>query len=433
MYANQLHEYVKQFIPDEQFGFVKGKSTIDAVFKLLSYITVELAKQGGYALVAFVDLRKAFDSVVRRILLETVRDFNTVPIELLKMLCVILDVNFIQVHDGLLLSEPIIQSNGVLQGDPLSSLLFNLLTHDLPSKISNATNGEAKVVMYADDLAIVANDVATLQIALDTLFIWCQEKEMQVNESKTKIVKFRNGGRPTKQIVMYNNMPLDFVNEMEYLGFTLQCTTRSFSNHVSKRCMNAVTAMHSISNIPLLSIDTALKLFNLKIAPIASYGIQVIWAKLKISDFDKIEAVKASFIKRAMNLSKYTKTRLAYLLVNCDFFVCELKNQFDLPSTAAYENFLKARTDKFGDIDPDFLNTHAMTNNQWKTSQQKDRHIFTRYAVHGFHHLICKNPAYHSAIDKCVCKLCDEKCSTYHLLQCSRRTISLNNYATQDL
>jgi hypothetical protein len=432
IYANQLYEYVKQFIPEEQFGFVKGKSTIDAVFKLLSYITVELEKDRGFALVAFVDLRKAFDSVIRRILLEIVRDFNTVPIELLRMLCAILDVNYIQVHDGLLLSDPIIQSNGVLQGDPLSSLLFNLLTHDLPSKIANATNGDAKVVMYADDLAIVTNNVTALQTALDALFVWCQEKGMQVNESKTKIVKFRNGGRPTNENVMYNNVKLELVNEMEYLGFTLQCTTRSFTKHISKRCTNAITAMHAISNISLLSIDTAIKLFHLKIAPIASYGIQVTWSKLKISDLDKLEAVKASFLKRAMKLSKYTKTRLAYLLANCDFFVTELKTQFGLPNTAAYESFLNSRTDKFGDIDPEFTSTRAMTSDQWKLPQQSDRHVDTRFAVHGFHHLVCVNPAYHNATSSCVCKLCGKKCETYHLIKCTKRTKTLYKYANED-
>jgi hypothetical protein len=66
---------------------------------------------------------------------------------------------------------------GVLQGEALSASY--LLTHDIPRRISEATDGAAKVVMYADDLAIITDDVETLQTALDTLFLWCEESCMQ--------------------------------------------------------------------------------------------------------------------------------------------------------------------------------------------------------------------------------------------------------------
>jgi hypothetical protein len=45
--------------------------------------------------------------------------------------------------------------------------------------------------------------------------------------------------------------------------------------------LRAVTAMKvEIKTLNLLSIATALKLFNIKIAPIATYGIQFIWNHL---------------------------------------------------------------------------------------------------------------------------------------------------------
>jgi hypothetical protein len=365
-------------------------------------------------------------------MLEVIRDLNVVPIELLKLLCAILNINYIQVNDGLLLSDPIIQSNGVLQGDPLSALLFNLLTHDIPRRISEATNGAAKVVMYADDLAIITDDVETLQTALDTLFLWCEERRMQVNKDKTKVIKFRNSGNTKKHVVMYDNKQLEFVNDVEYLGFTLQCTTRSFSMHVSKRCTNAVNAMFTISNIPLLSLKTAIKLFDLKVAPVASYGIQIIWPKLKLSDLQKLESVKSTYLKRAMSLSKFTRNRLVYLLANCkSFFVSELKDKFKLPDTPAYLEFIRIKNENLCDINPEFLKTRAMTTSDWTKPHQRDRHVFTRFAVHGFHHLICKNTSYHESSDNCVCKLCNEKqCGTYHLLKCTKKEKSLIDYAS---
>jgi hypothetical protein len=42
----------------------------------------------------------------------------------------ILDYNYVQIDDNIAISRDITQTNGVLQGDPLSSLLFNIATID---------------------------------------------------------------------------------------------------------------------------------------------------------------------------------------------------------------------------------------------------------------------------------------------------------------
>jgi hypothetical protein len=154
---------------------------------------------------------------------------------------------------------------------------------------------------------------------------------------------------------------------------------------------------------------------------------------LKLSDFEKLESVKATYLKRAMSVSKFSQSRLVYLLANCSFFVCDLQAKFKLPITVEYQKFIMSRNEKFGDIDTEFLATHAMTTDKWKLPYQKDRHVFTRFAVHGFHHLVCKNPSYHFKDEKCVCKLCDEKqCGTHHIIKCTKRVKSLVDYATEN-
>jgi hypothetical protein len=66
----------------------------------------------------FVDFKKAFDSVDRHKLIKEIINFNTMLIELIKMYCVLLEPNTVQIHDGLSLSNPFKQFNWVLQGDP---------------------------------------------------------------------------------------------------------------------------------------------------------------------------------------------------------------------------------------------------------------------------------------------------------------------------
>jgi hypothetical protein len=44
-----------------------------------------------------------------------------------------------------------------------------------------------------------------------------------------------------------------------------------------------------------LSIETAIKLFDLKVSPTASYAIEVIWPFLTLRDFANLERVKTRY------------------------------------------------------------------------------------------------------------------------------------------
>jgi hypothetical protein len=61
----------------------------------------------------------------------------------------------------------------------------------------------------------------------------------------------------------------------------------------------------------LLSIGTAAALFNLKISPVATYRMQLIWQDLTEQNLKKLESTKAMFLKRVLCTSKYVPTRLA--------------------------------------------------------------------------------------------------------------------------
>jgi hypothetical protein len=91
-----------------------------------------------------------------------------------------------------------------------------------------------------------------------------------------------------------------------------------------------------------------------------------------------------------LSLSKTTKSRLTYELVECDLFVNDLKLQFNLPDSKAYDNFMEQKIVNISEIDPEFYDAPAFSNIEWKNVMFNDRHVFTRYACHGFHHKMCK-------------------------------------------
>jgi len=177
-------------------------------------------------------------------------------------------------------------------------------------------------------------------------------------------------------------------------------------------------------------VDTAVKLFDLKISPIASYAIEAIWPYLSARDFDQLEKVKTRYLKKVLGLSKYTRSRFVYELLDTDLFMHDLKQKFSLKETIAFNTFFEERLLNKLNICDEFYDTETMNNFQWKNALFADRHVFTRFACHGYHHLFCKNLNFHfEAENDCFCKYCGQLCKQYHIMTCSKKKMSLREAA----
>jgi len=94
------------------------------------------------------------------------------------------------------------QSKGVMQGDTLSPSLFLCYVSDLPSSIKSRPS--ISCYMFADDLAIATDNIEDLQTAFNNLKKWSNCNNMEINTDKTKIIKFRKGGRLAKRdVILY--------------------------------------------------------------------------------------------------------------------------------------------------------------------------------------------------------------------------------------
>lgn len=320
-------------------------------------------------------------------------------------------------------SNEVQQTNGVLQGDPISPLLFNIMTADIGKAINGIT-----LIMYADDMAIGAENKEDIQQGLDAVQKWATENDFKINNNKTVQMVFRRGGRTAaNDTLKLGEEPMRIVNKFKYLGITLQPTAKSFSAHVQDRAAAAMRAMCSIKNITALKLETAMRLFKAVITPIATYGIDLVWEKLTASDLERLEKVKARFIKRAIGASKYTPSRMAYMLARETLFLEDMRYAMLLPATDPYKNVTNTRKQKEKQIEEEFYSSDAMVNREWTRSNQPQRRAIIGLATHGFHHKMCKNSKYHQPSDLCECKICEQKCERYHFKQCKRWTGSLND------
>lgn len=74
--AKMIEEQVKEkdAIPQNQTGFRKGTGTLDNIYVLNYMVNWSLERKGGKIIAFFMDLKAAFDSVDRGVLVTAMRD-----------------------------------------------------------------------------------------------------------------------------------------------------------------------------------------------------------------------------------------------------------------------------------------------------------------------------------------------------------------------
>ena len=327
-------------LPEEQHGFRRDRSTYSAATILLHKIRRSLARDKLPLYAVFVDFRAAFDTASRSLILEKLGRFGVSELSL-KLIHAILQSGTVVLDDGVSELEPITQTTGVAQGDPLSSTLFSVLVSDLPGTLKTR-HSQLDVLMYADDLVIFSNSRFHLNRSLSTLEKYVSANSLEINVAKTKAMKFRRGGRlASDDRLQLGPDPLEFVNHFSYLGITFSRKGDSFTSHVQERTRKGHLAFHSIRDPHKLALATAMVLFELKIEPTASYGVPVIWANLKASHFMELDRLRATFIKRALGVHRSSRNRIAFLIAGVPLLAEDLQRKYNLPKTDAYTEHLR--------------------------------------------------------------------------------------------
>ena len=414
---------VRRKLPPEQFGFIPMKGTRDAIAKLLAFLKSCGLPEKGKAYCLFVDYEKAFDSIDRDILLGKLYKQFDVKGRILRMIASILKENWICVSDGLRTTARIRQNRGVLQGDSLSPTLFICYIADLSTSLRTVQGLDFS--FYADDLVLYSEDLKPIQRGVDILEAWCQANKMKVNTRKTKAMKFRRAGRMSStDELWYGEEKLEFTNSYDYLGLTLQ-PSLTFTNHILHRKAKAIAAIGSLSsNLRRVSIPTAMRIFDGKIKPIATYGFDSIHSCLTLQHLKDLDKVKSAFLKATLGVHRSASSTLVHHMTGEETLCSGLRRQIPFSESLdnSYSAFRREREDDF--VRKDFLRGPAFTTDIWKKQNRRDRHVTTRTTCHGFHHKICvkdRHIEFNQPDEDCLCKYCDEPASDrYHILTCQR-------------
>jgi exonuclease III len=301
---------------DAQFGFQPGFSTVDAIFALHALVTKSLtAKKRLYC--AFIDFRKAFDSIDRVKLWLKLSKLGIRGKVLNIIKSMYENVKSSVCIDGFQ-SDYFVNRLGLMQGEVLSPILFSMYVNDFEmSFVQNdcipyeCQSLNLFVLMYADDLVLFSESVQGLQSQLDALLAYSRRWGLSVNVDKSKILIFRNGGKlHDSELFMYGEECLEIVDSFNYLGmlFNFNNKFRVAESHIADQGRKAMFALKRNSKSLSLNVETMLSLFDCYIGSVLNYGAEI-WGFHKGTN---IERVHLDYCKTLLGVKKTTCNVMVY-------------------------------------------------------------------------------------------------------------------------
>ena len=278
---------IHKLIRPEQGGFRKDYRTSDHIFTLQT-IVEKYIKEGTRVYTVFVDLKKAYDSVWREGLIHKL---NKIGLE--KKLVNIIADKYREtytsiIHKGLVLPK-ISTNKGVIQGDNLSPLLFNIYVNDLPRALEVGKTNPIRIMdrnlnslMWADDIILMSETREGLQQCINNLQDYCQEWKLEINLKKTKTIIFNKSGAKLKNLRLYlQNKLIENVTQYPYLGFIV-AASGTLKHGIQNLVDKAKRAWFAIQSILIKSkeknVKTYTTLFDKVIKPIILYSCEI-WGK----------------------------------------------------------------------------------------------------------------------------------------------------------
>jgi hypothetical protein len=213
-----------------QYGFMKKRSTADALSQIISFIQQQQNKDIS-CLVILIDLKKAFDTVNHAILIKKLENMGIrgTPLNLLSSY--LTNRSQSTYLDGISsTSLPI--TSGVPQGSILGPLLYLIFVNDFSHSIP------AKSILFADDTTILisGHSLSDLCLKFDTckpfLETWMTANRLYINLEKTFYLLFGKMSKKDISLTLFNT-PISRCFSTPLLGLHLDSQFH-WKDHIKK-------------------------------------------------------------------------------------------------------------------------------------------------------------------------------------------------------
>lgn len=328
---------------ETQSGFRKHHSCESLLNLVITQWKTEIHNKNCIVAV-FLDLKRAFETVDKDILLQKLESYGVKGIEL-QWFKSYLHNRTQRTRIGSYLSSPKHVDIGVPQGAVLGTLLFLIYINDFQNILTSA-----KICMFADDALIYVSGknpsecIRVLNEEMEKVDIYLKMNKLKLNTNKTKAMIIN--GRVDEDIYI-SGVTIEKVKEIKYLGILLDDKLK-FDVHINYICKKIVKKVAFLRRIRCkISTTTAITIYNTIIKPHFEYCSTIIFLgthQMK-ERMQKLQNKAMRCILRCHRLThiKDMLNRLRWLsvnqrlMMNAFIFIFKIKNKL-LPSYM--QNFL---------------------------------------------------------------------------------------------
>lgn len=280
-------------ISNRQWGFLKGKSTVGALLTAVDNWHQSLEAKRDVCAV-FFDLKKAFDSVPHRLLLQKLSLLGIDPYLLQWIASYLCERQQTVCVEGSS-SQQLPVLSGVPQGSVLGPLLFLIYIDG----VSDLNISEGSLILYADDIVLYRtiysiDDYQNLQSDVDALADSVSSLLLNLNPTKCKYIvlsRRRQTILPAAPLTVMGSL-LEEVPSFKYLGVWIT-KDLSWSKHISEICIKAKRVIGLIYRqyYQHSNYETLKQLYISSVRPHLEYAA-VVWDPHLQKDINSLEKVQ---------------------------------------------------------------------------------------------------------------------------------------------
>jgi len=290
---------------------------------------------------AFIDLRKAYDSINRKKLFQKLKNLHICP-TLLKLLAKYYLNTSTVVRDDEWYGIITASTTGLPQGAISSPILFNLYINDLTVLLQNSNHGIHinanknmlhynatytifNHLLFADDILLFADSHRALQKLIQITERYAVDMDLKFNFKKSSQLNAGNAQLTQEQL---KNLPFQLVETQKYLGIEFDphgIDIKSYFNKVLAKAYRNLYMAVAFSKKRAIPIYQRLTIYKTVIRSCIEYGSQIImYSEGMIAQFETLQKVA---LKMLFGIPTFEAHPDAYLLVNN---ILPIKHRFNL-------------------------------------------------------------------------------------------------------
>uniref|UniRef100_A0A8C4NFF6 ribonuclease H n=1 Tax=Eptatretus burgeri TaxID=7764 RepID=A0A8C4NFF6_EPTBU len=293
-------------ICEQQYGFMPGKSTTDAMFALR--MLMEKYREGQKELhCVFVDLEKAYDRVPREELWHWMRKSGVVE----KYVRIVQDMyedSVTAARCAVGMTNPFKVNVGLHQGSTLSPFLFAMVMDRLTDEIRLESPW---TMMFTDDIMICWESREQAEASLERWRYALERRGMIVSRSKMEYmcVNEREGGG----MVRLQGVEVGKVDGFKYLGSTVQ-SNGECGREVKKRVQAGWSGWRRVAGVICDRRGAARvkgKVYKTVVRPAMLYGLEAV-ARTKRQEAE-LEVAELKMLRFSLGVTRMDRIRNEYI------------------------------------------------------------------------------------------------------------------------